>query len=140
VLVLATIVVGGYVAGTEGEGTASEPVLGAHLACGQEFPTCLGEFMPFGTSSLVDAQLTHRLFMYLAAIAVLALAAISLRARRRDPLPLIAAGVLVTQILLGAINVWAGKHAGLIVAHLTIGTLLWALLALTWIRYDSALR
>ena len=28
--------------------------------------------------------------------------------------------------LLGAINVWLGEHAGLIVAHLTLGTLLWA--------------
>jgi heme A synthase len=138
-LVLATIVVGGYVAGTEGEGTANEPALGAHLACGQEFPGCLGKFMPFGTSSLVDAHLTHRLFMYLAALAVLGLAVASVRSGRRDdPLPLMAAGVLIVQVMLGAINVWEGKHAGLIVAHLTVGTLLWALLALTWIRYDSA--
>jgi heme A synthase len=69
---------------------------------------------------------------------VLALAVASVRAGRRDPVPLAATGVLVVQILLGAINVWEGKHAGLIVAHLTVGTLLWALLALTWIRYDSA--
>jgi heme A synthase len=30
------------------------------------------------------------------------------------------------QILLGAMNVWLGKHPALIVAHLTLATLLWA--------------
>ena len=30
------------------------------------------------------------------------------------------------QILLGALNVWLGEHPALIVAHLTLATLLWA--------------
>jgi heme A synthase len=30
------------------------------------------------------------------------------------------------QVLLGAINVWAGEHAWLVVAHLLGGTLLWS--------------
>jgi heme A synthase len=38
--------------------------------------------------------------------------------------------ILLVQVLLGAINVWAGEHAGLIVAHLTVGTLLWCSLVL----------
>ena len=33
--------------------------------------------------------------------------------------------LLVCQILLGAINVWEGKHPGLIVGHLTLATILW---------------
>jgi len=41
-----------------------------------------------------------------------------------------AAGVVLLQVLLGALNVWLGKHAGLIVGHLTLGTLLWA--TVTW--------
>ncbi len=65
VLLFATIVAGGYVAGTEGEGTPNQPILGAHLACGEQFPTCLNKFMPFSYGRLVDIQLTHRLFMYL---------------------------------------------------------------------------
>jgi heme A synthase len=32
----------------------------------------------------------------------------------------------VAQILLGAANVWFGKHAGLILAHLSLGTAIWA--------------
>ncbi len=134
VLVFATIVAGGYVAGTEGEGRASEPVLGAHLACGQEFPGCVGRFMPFGESSLIDAQLTHRAFMYLAAIAVLSLAVLAALRRVRTPAFAIAAGILLAQILLGALNVWLGKHAGLIVAHLTVATLLWATVVYAGLR------
>jgi heme A synthase len=133
VLLFGTIVAGGYVAGTEGEGTPNQPVLGAHLACGQQFPTCLNSFMPFSYGRLVDIQLTHRLFMYLTAIAVLAMTAVALRRRARDPALrerfspfLLAPALLLLQILLGAMNVWLGKHPVLIVAHLTLATLLWA--------------
>jgi heme A synthase len=130
VLVFATIVAGGVVAGTEEEGTSSQPVIGAHLACGTEFPTCLGKFMPFSYGKMVDIQLTHRLLMYLTAIAIVAMTAVAVR--RRVALPhdgnrafLIVPLLLVCQILLGAINVWEGKHPGLVVAHLTLATILW---------------
>ena len=41
----------------------------------------------------------------------------------------LAALLLVAQIVLGAMNVWLGEHAALVVAHLTLGTLLWATVA-----------
>jgi heme A synthase len=126
-LVLATIVAGGYVAGTEKEGTPGEPTGGqAHVACGEQFPSCNGSFMPFGQSRLVDIQLTHRLFMYLASIAVLAMAGLAMIRRAPSRAFGIAAAVLAGQVLLGAANVWAGKHAGLILGHLTLGTILWS--------------
>ena len=124
-LVLATIVAGGLVAGTEGEGKPSEPVLGAHTACGEQFPTCLDRFMPFDEGRLVDIQLTHRAFMYLAAIAVLAMTALALRQGARHPGVLGRLGAPGRADPLGALNVWLGEHAGLIAAHLTLGTLLW---------------
>jgi heme A synthase len=125
-LILATIVAGGLVAGTEGEGTPTEPVLGAHTACGEQFPACIGKFMPFGVDRLVDIQLVHRLFMYLTALAVIALVAVAIR--QRAPTRSFAAlgGLVAAQILLGAANVWLGKHAGLILAHLALGTIVWA--------------
>jgi heme A synthase len=133
VLLFGTIVAGGYVAGTEGEGTSNEPVLGAHLACGEQFPSCLDGFMPFQYGRLVDIHLTHRLFMYLTAIAVAAMTAVALRHRPRDPatrgglIPfLLAPALLALQILLGALNVWLGEHPALILAHLTLATVLWA--------------
>lgn len=128
-LVLAAIVAGGLVAGTEEEGVSGSTVVnGAHLACGKEFPTCLDGVMPFGVSRLTDIHLAHRAFVYLAGIAVLAL---FVAARRRGvrSWPFAASlGVLAAQITLGALNVWLGEHAGLIVAHLAVGTLLWAAL------------
>ncbi len=126
VLVLATIVAGGLVAGTEGEGKPTEPVLGAHTACGEQFPGCLDRFMPFGEGRLVDIQLTHRGFMYLAAVAVLAMTAVALRQGVRHPAFWLASVLLVGQIALGAANVWLGEHAGLIAAHLMLGTFLWS--------------
>jgi heme A synthase len=126
VLILATIAAGGLVAGTEGEGTPAEPVLGAHMACGQQFPTCLDKFMPFGIDRLVDIQLVHRLFMYLTALAVLALVAVAIRQRAPSRSFVAVGGLVAAQILLGAANVWFGKHAGLIVAHLSLGTAIWA--------------
>ena len=124
-LVLGTIVAGGLVAGTEGEGKASEPVLGAHTACGEQFPACLDRFLPFDEGRLVDIHLTHRVFMYLAAIAVLAMTALALRQGVRHPAFWVASVLLLGQITLGALNVWLGEHAGLIAAHLALGTVLW---------------
>src|SRR4051794_12491741 len=130
VLLFFTIIAGGVIAGTEEEGTPGQPVIGAHLACGTEFPACLGKFMPFSYGRLVDIQLTHRLFIYLTTIAVLAMTAVAVR--RRIVLPpdgnrafLLIPLLLACQILLGAINVWEGKHAWLVVSHLTLATILW---------------
>lgn len=132
VLVLATIVAGGYVAGTEKHGIPNAPQGGqAHVACGtgftsDAFPGCNGQFPGFGQTELADIQLTHRMLMYLAAIAVVAMVAIAL-AQRASPRAYGLAGLLlVAQIILGAVNVWAGKHAGLIVGHLALGTILWS--------------
>ncbi len=127
VLILATIVAGGLVAGTEGEGTPTEPILGAHTACGEQFPTCISQgFMPFGVDRLVDIQLVHRLFMYLTALSVLALVAVAIRQRAPSRSFVAVGGLVAAQILLGAANVWLGKHAGLILAHLSLGTVIWA--------------
>ncbi len=131
--VLATIAAGGYMSASELHGTSARgPEV--HSACGTDFPSCAGEFMPFGRSREVDIHLTHRAFMYLASALVLAFAATVFWLRRRRPGTIepelaVAAGVsvvvLVVQVLLGALNVWVGEREWLIVAHLTVGTLLW---------------
>lgn len=127
VLVLATIVAGGLVAGTEGHGRAERPELGAHTACGEQFPGCIDQgLLPFGVDRLVDIQVTHRLFMYLTSLAIIALALVASRQRPRSRAFTVLVGLLACQVLLGAINVWAGKHAGLIVGHLALGTILWS--------------
>jgi heme A synthase len=132
VLVLLTIVAGGYMAGTQKYGRPDYQIGdGAHHACGREFPTCNDGFLPFGASRLVDIHLTHRVFMYLTTIAIIALVVMTLR--RRLGLERIAyalAGVLVVQLLVGALNVWLEEYEVLILAHLTLGALLWAAAAM----------
>lgn len=131
-LTWSTIVVGGYVAGTQRYGTAEYDggySSGAHMACSDQFPKCLGSWWPWGSGEFVDAQLTHRLFMYLTAIAVIWLAVLVWRGARSSSLlrklAVASVLVLVAQILLGAMNVWYGEHRGMILAHLTLGTALW---------------
>jgi len=128
-LLLCTVVAGGYMAGTQNYGRADYQLGdGAHHACGKEFPTCNGDFLPFGQARLVDIHLTHRLFMYLATFCVIALIVMALRRRPSTEVvraAWIAAGLLVCQVLVGALNVWLDEYEALIVLHLALGTLLW---------------
>jgi heme A synthase len=127
VAVFATVVAGGYMAGTQNYGRADYQLGdGAHHACGKEFPTCNGEFMPFGEARLVDIHLTHRAFMYIASALVLALAIVALRRRVAVRYAWGAVALLLVQILVGALNVWLDEYELLILLHLTLGTLLWA--------------
>jgi heme A synthase len=124
--VFCTIVAGGYMAGTQNYGRADYRLgQGAHHACGKEFPTCNGEFMPFGRAELVDIHLTHRAFMYLASALVIALAVVALRRGVTVRAAWALVGLLAVQILVGALNVWLDEYELLILLHLTLGTLLW---------------
>jgi heme A synthase len=116
-----------------GTGESSRTV---HAACGTDFPSCGGEFLPFGKSRALDIHLTHRMFVYVASALVLALvltmlfqarrAGHSSPGRRLRSGALIVLAMLVVQVMLGAINVWAGEHAWLVIAHLAAATLLWS--------------
>jgi heme A synthase len=137
VLLLAAIVAGGYMAGTEEEGVAGVSGAGAHLACGKEFPECGdGKFLPFGNNRLTDIHLTHRALVYLATIAIVTMLGVAYARGSRDRWLAAAALLLVAQLLLGALNVWLGKHGVLVVAHLTTATLLW--IAVVEIAYRLA--
>jgi heme A synthase len=138
-LILATIVAGGYIAGTEEEGVRNGVANGAHLACGEQFPGCLGGVLPFGEHGhLVDVQLTHRALVYATTATLLALFGLAVyrRAWSRELSTL--ALLLALQLLLGALNIWLGKDPVLIVAHLTTGTLLWAAAVSTALRLSAA--
>ena len=130
VLILGTIVAGGYMAGTQKYGRPDYQLGdGAHHACGREFPTCNDGFLPFGSSRLVDIHLTHRVFMYVATIAIVALVVMALRRRPSGGVVSAArmlGALLVVQLVVGALNVWLEEYEVLILAHLTLGALLWA--------------
>jgi heme A synthase len=128
VLLFGAIVAGGYMAGTEEEGVSEvgPNIAGAHMACGESFPTCLdGRILPFGESRLSDIHLTHRVLVYAATAAILVLLGVAFRRGSRSRLLGLAALLLLAQLLLGALNVWLGEQPVLIVAHLTTATLLW---------------
>lgn len=137
VLVLATIVAGGVIAGSEEEGVTNGVANGAHLACGTQFPACNGQNdpLPFGRyGHLADIQLTHRALVYATSLTILALLGLALY-RRAWSWEISALGLLlVAQFALGVLNVLLGKHPVLIVAHLTTGTLLWAAAVSTALR------
>jgi cytochrome c oxidase assembly protein subunit 15 len=125
VFVWLTVVAGGYMAGTQHYGRPDYQLGdGAHHACGREFPTCNGGFLPFGDARLVDIHLTHRVFMYITSALVIWLAVAALR-RGLRPYGWALLGVLAVQILVGALNVWLEEYEALIVLHLGLGTLLW---------------
>lgn len=127
VAVLCTIVAGGYMAGTQNYGRTDYRLGdGAHHACGKQFPTCNGEFMPFGKSELVDIHLTHRAFMYLASLLVIALVAVAVRRGVLTRQAWALGGLLLAQVLVGALNVWLDEYELMILLHLMLGTLLWA--------------
>lgn len=127
VAVLCTIVAGGYMAGTQNYGRADYQLGdGAHHACGKEFPTCNGEFMPFGKARLVDIHLTHRAFMYLAVLLVTSLVVVALRRGVLTRYAWALLGLLALQVLIGALNVWLDEYELMILLHLALGTLLWA--------------
>jgi heme A synthase len=124
-----TIVAGGYMAGTQKFGRTDFDGSGAHHACGTQFPSCNGAFMPFGDAPLVDIHLTHRLFLYVTAILIVWLAVMAIR---RAPTPRlvrmgwVALAMLLAQLLVGALNVWIPDILpALIVLHLTLATVLW---------------
>jgi len=135
VMLLGTIVAGGYMSASELHGTGVEHrSVDAHMACGKEFPSCDGEFLPFGRSEALDIHVTHRAFMYVTVALLLALLVAVVRQRRRfdegagrdlSEQARFTIAVLIAQVFLGAVNVWAGEHAWLIVAHLAVGTILW---------------
>jgi heme A synthase len=129
-LLFGTIVAGGYMAGTERNGASDQHVAdGAHHACGTQFPSCNDGFLPFGQNRFVDIHLVHRVFVYLFTAAVIALIVMALRRRVASRPAWALAGLLLTQIVLGALNVWlATEYELLILAHLAVATLLWGTL------------
>lgn len=140
-LLLCAIVAGGYVAGTEEEGIhgSGANIAGAHLACGEAFPTCLDDrILPFGESRLSDIHLTHRVFVYGTTLAIILLLVVAFRRGVRSRLLGVAGLLLLAQVLLGALNVWLGEHATLIVAHLATATLLWSTVLLIAYRFALA--
>jgi protoheme IX farnesyltransferase len=106
---LALIVVGGIVR-----------ITGSGMGCGDHWPRCDGEwFPPLDLPTLIESS--HRWFAALVSILVFAVAAVALRRHRSEPLlrnpALLAAFLLVVQVLLGAVTVKLVLPPWVVITH-----------------------
>jgi protoheme IX farnesyltransferase len=112
---------------------------GASWAC-VEFPTCNGEWLPFGANRWVDIHLTHRVVAYLvtAHLVVIAIKAAKLKLFQMRQLAVAVVGLALVQITIGAIAVSTGVGAMSQALHLAGATGVWvaivALVAQTYVR------
>lgn len=113
---------------------------GAALAC-STWPLCNGALIPELADPLVRANFVHRL---LAGLAAVALVAVAWRARASDvPRPVfrlaaLAAGLILLEVLLGAITVWGEIATTLAVAHQALGVAVFAKLTVLWWQARAA--
>jgi protoheme IX farnesyltransferase len=98
-------------------------VTGAGLGCGPEWPLCNGRLVP-GWDLLAWIEFVHRLIALAVILLTGAVAVASWRARSPDRwmvrLPLIAAGLVLVQAMLGAITVWTHLEAAVVALHLGV--------------------
>lgn len=114
-----TLVLGSYISGTD-----------AALAC-SGWPLCNGKLVPGGDSA-AGLHYLHRLVAGVLGVMILGLIYEAFEERRAQPVLLalaVAAGVAyIAQALLGAANIWTDLAAGVVVAHLSLASLLWCML------------
>jgi protoheme IX farnesyltransferase len=101
-----------------------------------DFPLMNGALVPDLAITAHQIQFAHRLLAVAVACLVLA-TAIALR-RQTDNIGLrrlavVAGGLVLIQIALGAANVWSQLSAYFVVPHLAVGAALWASLILVWL-------
>jgi protoheme IX farnesyltransferase len=98
-------------------------VTGAGLGCGPEWPLCNGRLVP-GWDLLAWIEFVHRLIALAVILLTGAVAVARWRARSPDRwivrLPLIAAGLVLVQAMLGAITVWTHLEAAVVALHLGV--------------------
>ena len=113
------------------------------LACGFDFPLCLGKIWPLNAHLGVQVHMLHRLGGFLVAGAAIALAAAILRKRVGTPAlrasALLAAALVVVQIGLGIATILASRELITMTVHSSLGAALLAnLLGIYWLACPSA--
>lgn len=99
---------------------------GSGLGCGNEWPKCNGRWIPSFDEPEVFLEWFHRLVA--AMVGLLVLGAVLVSWRENAALAATALGLLVVQVLLGAITVRWELPPAVSTAHLAVGTALFAVL------------
>jgi len=115
------VLIGGYVSATA-----------AGIAC-PDWPLCYGQVLPAATGG-VAVQMTHRFAAALVGVLILGTAITTYRSDRRredlQALSAVAVGLLVLQVLLGALNVEYRLAPGVTTSHLATAAALFAALVM----------
>ena len=119
-------------------------ITGSGMGCGDHWPLCNGRLVPNLSDALEVIEWSHRWVAAMLSATVVCLALIAWRKHRHDGFlraPAFGAlGLLVVQVLLGAITVKLGTAAPAVVIHLTTAMLLLSLLVVCTLRAGERLR
>ncbi len=113
------------------------------MGCGDHWPRCNGEwFPPLDLPTLIE--ISHRWAAALVSLLVLAVAVVALKRHRSEPAlrnpALLAAVILVVQVLLGAVTVKLVLPPSVVITHFANAMLLLAALLVVALRASSAAR
>ena len=103
-------------------------ITGSGMGCGDHWPLCNGHLFPPLNDIGTVIEWSHRLLASVVSILVAALAFVAWRQRIPGKAPSIALGLLVPQVLLGAVTVKTGLTPAIVVLHLVMAMLLLATL------------
>ncbi len=122
-------------------------ITGSGMGCGDDWPLCNGRLIPSLSDTATLIEWGHRLVASGVSVLVIGLAALTLSRRATPgvagsdgPLEpaLWAAGLLVIQVLLGAVTVWLELPPTAVVLHLATAMALVAALVVAGLRANSA--
>ena len=116
-------------------------ITGSGMGCGDHWPRCDGQwFPPLDLATLIE--ISHRWAAATVSLLVLALAAVAMRRHRGEPElrnpALLAAVILVIQVLLGAVTVKLVLPPSVVITHFANAMLLLAALLVVALRASSA--
>jgi protoheme IX farnesyltransferase len=116
-------------------------ITGSGMGCGEHWPRCNGEwFPPLDLPTLIESS--HRWAAAVVSLLVFAVAGVALRRHRREPAlrnpALLAAGLLVVQVLLGAVTVKLVLPPWVVITHFANAMLLLAALLVVALRASGA--
>ncbi|MGH2394763.1 MAG: COX15/CtaA family protein, partial [Candidatus Limnocylindria bacterium] len=118
-------------------------ITGSGMGCGDHWPRCNGQwFPPLDLPTLIE--IGHRWAAVLVSLLVLGVAAVALKRHRSEPAlrnpALLAAVILVIQVLLGAVTVKLVLPPSVVVSHFANAMLLLAALLVVALRASSPAR
>jgi protoheme IX farnesyltransferase len=118
-------------------------ITGSGMGCGDHWPRCDGEwFPPLDLPTLIESS--HRWAAAVVSLLVLAVAAVALRRHRTEPAlrnpALLAAVLLVAQVLLGAVTVKLVLPPSVVITHFANAMLLLAALLVVALRASARSR